>query len=93
MRLCSVHRCYSTGAKGHRFPNPLKDHTRFREWLERVGNTSLLTLDPVKVYTAYRVCESHFTAADYGTVADTIFGHPINLRLLPSGWPSNGKAR
>jgi hypothetical protein len=87
MRLCSVHRCYSTGAKGHKFPNPLKDHTRFSfgEWLERVGNTSLLTLDPVKVYTSYRVCELHFTAADYGT------NDKLRITAIPSLQIPHGK--
>jgi hypothetical protein len=49
MRLCSVSTCYRPVATRHRFPNPGKYPERFSDWLKRINNTQLITLDSWKL--------------------------------------------
>jgi hypothetical protein len=68
MRLCSVPTCYRPVATRHRFPNPGKYPERFSDWLKRIDNTQLITLDSWKVCNHHTVCglqfENHYFAAN-----------------------------
>jgi hypothetical protein len=59
MRLCSVPTCYHPVATRHRFPNSGKYPERFSDWLKRIDNTQLITLDSCGLHF-----ENHYFAAN-----------------------------
>jgi hypothetical protein len=51
----------SSSCNQDRFPNPGKYPERFSDWLKRIDNTQLITLDSWKVYNNHHtVCGLHF---------------------------------
>ncbi|XP_017881058.1 uncharacterized protein LOC108625503, partial [Ceratina calcarata] len=61
---CCVPGCDDRKSTRHRFPNPIKDENRFKQWLQLVGNEKILNMDPARVFRNYRVCHEHFTPED-----------------------------
>lgn len=58
--------CYLSKSSKHRFPNPVKDMTRFQKWLLLCGNLELRGQPPERVYSHFRVCADHFLPNDFG---------------------------
>lgn len=63
---CCVKDCYLSKSSKHRFPNPIKDMTRFHKWLLLCGNNELRGQPSERVYSHFRVCADHFLASDFG---------------------------
>ncbi|VEN58886.1 unnamed protein product, partial [Callosobruchus maculatus] len=61
---CAVKDCQDRISVRHRFPNPGKFITVFRQWINCIGNEAISHLEPVAVYNNYRVCHAHFTEDD-----------------------------
>lgn len=64
---CCVPGCMDRSARRHRFPNPTKDRLRFEKWIELIGNTKLVGLDPIKIFNNRRVCHVHFDESVHTT--------------------------
>ncbi|KAF5306098.1 hypothetical protein FQA39_LY09076 [Lamprigera yunnana] len=61
---CAVAGCDDRKSSRHRFPNPEKNKSRFDTWISLIANSKPVNLQPLEVYTNYRVCHQHFTMDD-----------------------------
>ncbi|XP_045469094.1 uncharacterized protein LOC123676876 [Harmonia axyridis] len=57
---CCVPNCGDMYSKRHRFPNPEKEPTIFKLWLEKVSNPLLNSRTPQQIRKTHLVCDRHF---------------------------------
>ncbi|XP_044765609.1 uncharacterized protein LOC123321887 [Coccinella septempunctata] len=74
---CSVSQCKSDSKIRHRFPNPNKELSRFKEWIHAINNVELMEMDPKKVYDSKRLCHDHFEAAYVSGWSHKLFSNAV----------------
>lgn len=76
---CCVPGCEVNMQPQHRFPNPRKDFTRFTRWLQGVGDSSLLGMEPNHVYDRKKLCHRHFEGCYFSVGAKR-----LHLNAVPT---------